>query len=51
MDSRLYKIVFLIQYEHTKGSFVFSAKGQTKRTCTIIYAILPDTTKSLTESP
>ena len=49
MDSRLYKTVFFIQYEHMKGSFVFSAKGQTKRTYTIIYAILPDT--SLTASP
>ena len=32
----LSKELFFIQYEHMKGLFVFSAKGQTKRTHTII---------------
>ena len=48
MDSRFHKTVFLIQYEHMKGSFIPSVKGQTKRTNTTIHSILPDTTTSST---
>ena len=48
MDAIIHKTVSLIQYEHMKGLFIPSAKGQTKGTNTIIDSILPDTTTSST---
>ena len=50
MDSRLHKTIPLIQHKHMKRSPISCAKGQTKRSNTIIYSILPDTTASPTTS-